>query len=99
MVFLALVACGGGSSSGQSSALASDQTLKFPVFDDPHTLDPAVADAETDQELAQNIFDGLVKFDQNLNVVPNLAAGMPTMSSDGLTYTFKLRHDITFSNG
>jgi oligopeptide transport system substrate-binding protein len=98
MVFLAAVACGGGT-SGPSSGLASNQTLKFPIFDDPHTLDPALADAETEQELQKNMFNGLVKFDNNLNVVADIAASMPQVSSDGLTYTFKLRHDVTFSNG
>jgi ABC-type oligopeptide transport system substrate-binding subunit len=99
MTFLALVACGGGTSPGRSSALAPDQTLRFPIFDETHQMDPAQADAETDQELAQNMFDGLTKFDSKLNVVPDIAASMPEVSSDGLTYTFKLRQNVTFSNG
>jgi ABC-type oligopeptide transport system substrate-binding subunit len=95
---LALVACG-GSSTNTSQNLAADQTLKFPIIGDFGTLDPAVADAETDSEIQQNMFNGLVKFDNSLNVVPDIAAAMPTVSSDGLTYTFKLRQDVTFSNG
>jgi ABC-type oligopeptide transport system substrate-binding subunit len=54
---LVLVACAGGSSQGTN--LASDQTLKFPILDDFGTLDPAIADAETDQEIQQNMFNGL----------------------------------------
>ena len=94
---LVMVACGGG--GGTSSNLAADQTLKFPILGDFGTLDPAVADAETDSEIQQNMFNGLVKFDNNLNVVPDIATSMPTVSSDNLTYTFKLRQDVTFSNG
>jgi ABC-type oligopeptide transport system substrate-binding subunit len=94
---LVMVACGGGGT--QSTNLASDQTLKFPILDDFGTLDPAIADAETDQEIQQNMFNGLTKFDQNLVVVPDLASKLPDMSSDGLTYTFTLRKDVTFSNG
>lgn len=94
---LALAACGSSTSGG--TGLAADQTLKFPILDDFGTLDPSTADAETDQEIAQNIFNGLTKFDVNLNVVPDIAAKMPDLSSDGMTYTFTLRKDVTFSNG
>jgi len=95
---IVLVACGGGSGT-TSTNLASTQTLTFPILADFGTLDPAVADAETDQEIQQNMFDGLVRFDPNLNIIPDLATAVPTASTDGLTYTFKLRTDATFSNG
>jgi oligopeptide transport system substrate-binding protein len=95
---LALVACGGGGGN-QGQNLAADQTLKFPILGDFGTLDPAQLNAESDSEIAQNVFNGLVKFDNNLNIVPDIASAMPTVSGDGLTYTFKLRNDVTFSNG
>jgi oligopeptide transport system substrate-binding protein len=95
---LVLVACGGGGTT-TTTTLAADQTLKFPILDDFQTLDPGTSDAETAQEIAQNLFNGLVKFDNNLNVVPDIASAMPTVSSDGMTYTFTLRHDVTFWNG
>jgi len=96
---LAVMACGQQGTGQQSQNLASDQTLKFPIGDDFATLDPAQVNAETDSEVAQNMFNGLVKFDNDLNVVPDIASAMPTISSDQLTYTFKLRNDVTFSNG
>jgi len=34
-----------------------------------------------------------------MEVEADIAAAMPDISSDGLTYTFKLRSDVTFSNG
>ncbi len=94
---LVMVACGGGGT--QSTNLAADQTLTFPILGDFGTLDPAVADAETDSEIQQNVWDGLVKFDQSLNIVPDLATEVPQATDNGLTYTFKLRQDVTFSNG
>src|SRR2546429_3459781 len=97
VAILVAIAC--GNPTPQSSNLAANQTLTFPILADFGTLDPAVSDAETDQEIQQNMFDGLVKFDNNLTVVPDIAASMPTVSGDGLTYTFKLRTDVTFSNG
>ncbi len=93
---VALAACGTSTSGG--TGLAADQTLKFPILDDFGTLDPATADAETDQEIAQNIFNGMTKFDNNLNVVPDIAKSW-TVSTDGMTYVFTLRSDVTFSNG
>ena len=96
---LVLVACGGGGGGGTSTTLASNQTLTFPILADFGTLDPAIADAETDTEISQNMFDGLVKFDDNLNIVADLATAVPVASTDGLTYVFKLRQDVTFSNG
>ncbi|HEX7263086.1 MAG TPA: peptide ABC transporter substrate-binding protein [Candidatus Dormibacteraeota bacterium] len=95
---LVLVACGGGGGNSGTS-LASNQTLTFPILSDFGTLDPAIADAETDTEISQNMFDGLVKFDENLNIVADLATAVPTASADGLNYTFTLRHDVKFSNG
>jgi oligopeptide transport system substrate-binding protein len=97
---LAVAACGtAGGGGNPSTSLAADQTLKFPIGDDFGSLDPAQSNAETDQEVAQNVFSGVVRFDNKLNIVPELAASLPTVSPDGITYTFKLRNDATFSNG
>ena len=84
---------------GTPTALAGDQTLRFPIQHEVGTLDPAVIQSETDANIAQNLFNGLLRFDGNLTVVPDIASGMPAVSTDGLTYTFKLRGDVTFSNG
>jgi oligopeptide transport system substrate-binding protein len=97
-------ACGSGGGGGQSSALAASQVLKFPIFGDFGTLDPGLADAEVDTEISQNIFNGLIAYDKTLAVVPDIATAVPTaanggISADGLTYTFHLRQDVTFSNG
>jgi len=82
-----------------TSQLAADQTLKFPALNDFVNLDPASSDAETDMEIEQNLFNGLVKFDNNLNIVADLATSVPQPADSGLVYTFQLRHDVTFSNG
>jgi oligopeptide transport system substrate-binding protein len=99
---LVLAAC--GSTSTSTTQLASDQTLKFPFFQDYGTLDPGILDAEVDSEIAQNIFDNLWRFDDNGTIIPDIATDVPTtsnggISSDGLTYTIHLRKDVTFSNG
>jgi oligopeptide transport system substrate-binding protein len=95
---LVLVSCS-GSSGTAGTGLASGQTLRFPILGDFGTLDPGVLSAETDSQVAQNLFNGLIRLDSNLNIVPDIALGMPAISPDGLTYTFSMRHDVTFSNG
>jgi ABC-type transport system substrate-binding protein len=64
----------------------------------PRTLDPAFSTDIYSVTLIQQIFDGLVQFDQNLNVVPALATSW-RVSSDGLVYTFHLRSNANFHNG
>lgn len=94
-----LAACSpSNGASTPTPGLAKEQTLRFPIQHDVNTLDPAQIDSETEAEIAHNLFDGLVKFDSNMNVVPDIASATD-VSPDGLTYTFKLRPDVTFSNG
>ena len=64
----------------------------------PRTLDPAFSTDIYSVTLIQQIFDGLVQFDQNLNVVPALATSWK-VSSGGLVYTFYLRPNAKFHNG
>ena len=97
---LVLFACSNNTPVGNTpTPLASEQILRFPIQHELVTLDPAMIQAETDTAIGQNLFDGLLKFDGNLTVVPDIASSMPSVSPDGLTYTFKLRTDATFSNG
>ncbi len=91
-------ACGGGS-TGTSETLAADQTLSFPMVDDAGNLDPAHMSAAVDIDIFRNVFNGLYKFDNSLKEVPDIATGPPVISADGLTYTFKMRQDVKFSNG
>src|SRR4051812_11013889 len=60
------------------------------------TLDPALITALNDGDIVQKVYAGLVKQVYNdktgkFDIVPDLAAAMPKISKDGLTYTFKIR--------
>jgi ABC-type oligopeptide transport system substrate-binding subunit len=93
---LVLAACNMGNTTPR---LASDQTLNFPILNDFSTLDPSLVSAETDWQITQNLFNGLIKYSNDLRIVPDIASALPVVSADGMTYTFALRHDVTFSNG
>src|SRR5258705_1419627 len=91
-------ACGGGGGT-TGETLASDQTFSFPMVDDVGDLDPGHMSAAVDIDIFRNVFNGLYKFDGDLKEVPDIASGMPTISADGLTYTFPMRKDVKFWNG
>jgi len=64
----------------------------------PKTLDPALSIDTHAVTVIQQIFDGLVQFDKNLNIIPAIARSWK-ISSDSLTYTFYLREGVRFHNG
>lgn len=65
---------------------------------EPITLDPAmVGDIGSYQYISQ-IFSGLVSINENLEIVGDIATEW-TVSPDGRTYVFRLRHDAKFHNG
>jgi len=97
LVTLLLAACGTGSTSS-SENLAADQTIRFPINDDIGSFDAAHISALVDFDFAQNVFDSVVKFDTNGKIVMDLASSVD-VSSDALTYTFHLKHNVKFSNG
>jgi len=59
-------------------------------------LDPANPDSFI--FISEQLYDGLVRLDKNLNVLPALAEYWE-ISRDGKTYTFHLRKGVTFHNG
>ena len=64
----------------------------------PRTLDPARTTDIYSVTVVQQLFDGLVQFDQDLNVIPAIAKSWK-ITSDGLNYTFFLREGVRFHNG
>ena len=65
---------------------------------DPLTLDPAVSGEMTSHEYIVQLFSGLIRLDDNLEPVPDIAWKW-RISGDGRTYTFSLRSGVRFHNG
>jgi oligopeptide transport system substrate-binding protein len=65
---------------------------------DISTLDPALASDPTSISVASLVYGGLVRFDRHLQVQPDGASHW-TISRDGKTYTFFLRHNLRFADG
>jgi oligopeptide transport system substrate-binding protein len=64
----------------------------------PITLDPATASETSSAFYIVQIYSGLLRLDQNLNLVPDIALSWDK-STDGKTYTFHLRRDAEFHDG
>lgn len=68
------------------------------IQQDIDSLDPHKATAAGTKEILFNIFEGLVKPDENGDLI-NAVASDYTISEDGLVYTFTLRENVKFHNG
>ncbi|MDQ2904799.1 MAG: peptide ABC transporter substrate-binding protein [Chloroflexota bacterium] len=102
LLALVMAACGGPTPSPQNNASAAPpdkQVLRYPIgAPDFSALDPAVSDASTDYTAVSLIFPGLVRLASDNSVVLDLASGYQ-MSQDGMSYTFTLHPNLTFSDG
>lgn len=87
-----LSAC--GPTSGQSRG-----TLRIPIYGPFHVPDPARSSSGSDLFVDSLLYSGLVKFSPDLHVIPELAVSIPTISENGLTYTFTIRRDARFADG
>ena len=78
-----------------------EQILKESIggIADIKTVDPAVNTDLYSAEVIELLWPGLLELDPKLAVVPWAAEAMPTVSSDGLTYTFKVRQGLKWSDG
>ncbi len=79
-------------------------TLRLQISASPHTLNPILNTNQEDAWLGSLAFDLLVTADARGNLVPQLAAEVPTqhnggISRDGLTIAYKLRHAVRWHDG
>ena len=84
-----LLACGGGDSSSEK------QIFRYNEAKNITSLDPAFAKYKANIWVVNQLYNGLVQLDDDLNIVPCLAERWE-ISEDGLTYTFHLRQDVFF---
>jgi peptide/nickel transport system substrate-binding protein len=82
-------------------AIKEGGTLIAGLPGDMVLADPTLDSDSNSSYIIQNVVEGLVSLAPGTtsDVVPQLAAAMPTISADGLTYTFKLRSGVKFHDG
>lgn len=72
-------------------------TLRL-VSPEPRSLDPVTEGDVVAIPLANSMFSGLVRYDEDSNVIPDVAQRW-TISGDGRRYEFHLRDDVVWSDG
>ncbi|MDR0249220.1 MAG: peptide ABC transporter substrate-binding protein [Oscillospiraceae bacterium] len=87
-----------GSSPGTDPGKSNFAELVVHVGPDPDTIDPALNSAVDGATLIAHAFEGLYSLDENGIPVPAQAESVD-ISGDGLTYTFKLRSGLKWSDG
>ncbi len=88
-------------SASAAAAVKEGGTLVAGLPGDMVLADPSLVSDSNSSAIENQVIQGLVglKAGTNSDVIPVLAAEMPTVSADGLTYTFKLRQGVKFHDG
>lgn len=108
-----LAGCGGGKTTESAAPVAGGFNLNVCVASEPQTIDPALNTAVDAAIMTQHMFEGLMKWADSGEAVEGvtnatqakLVEGQAksyekTDNGDGtVTYTFKLRDDIKWSDG
>ena len=84
--------------AGAAVPAFADGTLTVAQRQDPQNWDPVDTFLLAWGGIASNIYDGLVRRDENLDLQPGLATSWETLD-DGMRYRFTLREGVTFHNG
>ncbi len=94
LIYILLVficsSCGKNTNSNKD-----DLVFRYNEHANINTLDPAFSRTLQDTWVSNQLFNGLVQMDNDLNIIPCIAKNW-TISEDGLTYTFSLRDDVFF---
>jgi oligopeptide transport system substrate-binding protein len=95
-----------GNSSAPASGSASEsakpsgpQELVMNYRTDPPALDVSIAESASSFTILGAVHEGLYRLDKDLQPQPALAADLPQISPDGLTYTVKLRDGVQWADG
>lgn len=68
------------------------------ILDEPHSINPIFAVKDADRDLIKLIFSGLLTYDGDGNIKPDLAESYD-ISADGKIYTITLRKNLQWHDG
>jgi peptide/nickel transport system substrate-binding protein len=77
---------------------ATDAQIVIAIGSEPSTLDPHTRDDGGERAINDNVYETLLARDNEGNLMPSLAADLPTQVDD-VTWEVPIREGITFHNG
>ncbi len=81
-----------------SNSLDNVDVFSTYISSEPSNLDPARGVDVNEAVIQSRIFDGLVRYNEKMELVPDLAESWE-VSDDGCEFFFNLRQNVTFHNG
>ncbi len=93
-----LEACASGSTTTSLTPKKGGHVVEG-AFSDVRTFNSMLSSDTASNQLIGLMFDGLLNSKKNGDLIGALAQDLPKTSSDGLTYTFKLRPNLKWSDG
>jgi len=90
VIFTLLIACNSKTKSDRDHLV-----FRYNEYKNINSLDPAFAKDNSAIWACNQLFNGLVQLDDNLNIQPDIAKSW-AISEDAKTYTFTLRNDVFF---
>lgn len=87
----------GESASASTEAKSVKDTLTLAAQQEPDTMDPCRGNGVSNNIIMNQIYDGLVRYDEDGSITPRLATEWE--QTDDTHIRFKLREDVVFSNG
>ena len=94
-----LVGIGPGYAAPSNGAMSGGALVVGMTTGDVDTLDPSLSRSFSAVEVYRTICEKLYDRNHSEQIVPQLAAALPTISDDKLTYTIQLRQGIRFNDG
>lgn len=98
---MALTATGCGSNGGSDGGTkkSKDNTFTVGIYQElDGVFSPLYYQSSYDGDVINLVYESMLKYNVKDQLEPSLATEMPTVSEDGLTYTFKLREGVKFSD-
>jgi ABC-type transport system substrate-binding protein len=74
-------------------------TFQWAASSNVRSLDPHIAYDSLSYQAIRLVYDGLLDYDREGNLIPSLAESLPEIFNDGKSFRFKIRPGIRFHDG